>query len=100
MMINKELKYDLSELKEYAELDAAQLLYEKAVRGEEIDRHIKNFFASEYSLSIGYHRREWFVADRRGDHCGEVIRNPDTQDGGFSDLTALLKWCIEKRRGA
>ena len=97
MMNNKMIGYDLSELKEQSGAECAQLLYDIAVRGKEIEQQVTDFLASEYSLTSCCHQGEWWIADRREDHYGKSLHNPATQSGGFPNLSILLKWCVKNR---
>ncbi|MHC4558860.1 MAG: hypothetical protein ACYS80_16330 [Planctomycetota bacterium] len=96
-MDNNENSHYLQVLETKSGKECAQLLYEVAMRGEEIEKQIKSFLYSEYLLFSSYHRKQWWNIDSRESVKGTAIRNPDTDSGGFPDLATLLKWCIENR---
>lgn len=97
MMINKITDYELKELKAQSGIKAAEILYNKAVRGEEIDRQICDMFRAKFRVIVWYddQRKVWWAT--RVD--GNVIKSDLTEDGHFIDLGALLEWCIENIEG-
>lgn len=99
MMTNKITDYELKELKAQSGIKAAEILYNKAVRGEEIDRQICDMFRAKFQVTVKYdsHRNAWWVVRSDKEHYGECVYNPATERGGFPDLVTLLKWCIKNR---
>lgn len=91
MITDKQLKHFRLGLRVQSTM-AAETLYKKSVRGEEIDRQIRAMFHAKFQVIMAYdsQRKVWLAKHVDGD----IIKS-DTEDGHFIDLTALLEWCIE-----